>query len=89
MEKKQEDGRRQIQQQQGNRHTQKQRREAEEEIAKAKKESEGKTRGKSTRGSQEVRGDGQCKRIITLISGGKIEVVRVAALQQRARRSIG
>lgn len=32
------------------------------------------TQRKSARGSQGARGDGRCKRIITLISGGKIEV---------------
>ncbi len=62
----------------------------EEEIAKQKKkvkmgiEATGfikTTKSKSTRGSQGARGDGRCKRIITLISGGKIEVERVAAVQ--------
>lgn len=61
-------------------HTEMQRQEAEEEIAKQKKKVETRievrgfiktTKSKSTRGSQGVKGDGRCKRIMTLISGGR------------------
>lgn len=44
------------------------------------------TKSKSTRGSQEAGRDGQCKRIITLISGGKIEAERVAAAEVDVER---
>lgn len=40
------------------------------------------TKSKSTRGSQGAGGGGWCKRIITLISGGEIEVEREAVIQR-------
>lgn len=43
------------------------------------------TQRKSARGSQGARGDGWCKRIIMLISGGKIEVENVCGAVDRER----